>query len=89
MTDTTPNTITKPNGKTRPLRNLRPILTHATKHGVRTVVINEKPGGRAELCVCFHDDTRARIDFASFRFCVDFVHSRRTWRDAQLIINNI
>ncbi len=73
-------------------KNLRGILRHATKHGVREfgIMANNWPndincGG--ELMVTFGDNSSVATAFADFRVLTQWVAGRRSWRGARFWVN--
>lgn len=61
-------------------KNLRGILDHARRTGVRCAFVQQDADGGAVLDVCFSDDSHCRTSFADFSVCREWVKGRRSWR---------
>lgn len=63
-------------------RNLRGILSHASRHGVTGATVYGSDESRSEgypVFFAFGDGSESRVMFADWRVAVRFIRARRSW----------
>lgn len=66
-------------------RNLRGVLDHARRAGLRSVHAYPSARGQGLLGVTFADGAQCRVRFASYAVLCDWLRARRSWAGARRI----